>query len=176
MSRLKLFIPLLLFIAVGVFLLRGLDRDPNAMPSALIDRPVPEFELRLLSDPQTVANKSMLKGPALLNIWATWCYACRIEHPFLNKLAAEGVTIYGINYKDDPSAALKWLEKGGNPYQFNLMDIDGTLGLDLGVFGAPETYLIDSRGVIRYRQVGVLDESVWKAQFKPLMASLAQNQ
>lgn len=143
------------------------------MPSALIDRPVPAFSLRLLNDPQTVANNAMLEGPALLNIWATWCNACKIEHPFLNKLAAEGVAIYGINYKDDPAAALKWLEKGGNPYRFNLMDMDGALGFDLGVFGAPETYLVDDQGIIRYRHVGVLDESVWKARFRPLMSSLA---
>ena len=176
MKRLKLFIPLAVFAVIGILLLRGLEKDPTAMPSALIDRPVPEFSLRLLKDPQTLATKAMLEGPALMNVWATWCQACRIEHPFLNQLAGEGVSIYGINYKDDPAAALQWLEKGGDPYRFNLMDIDGILGFDLGVFGAPETYVIDSRGVIRYRHVGVLNESVWRSQIKPLLTNLAQQQ
>ncbi|MFA5493454.1 MAG: DsbE family thiol:disulfide interchange protein [Porticoccaceae bacterium] len=167
MKNLKLFIPLAIFLVLGVFLLRGLDRDPSELPSALIDRPVPAFTLPDLQDGTQTRDQSLFQGQvSLLNVWGTWCVACRVEHPFLVELAASGVAIIGMNYKDEPQAARQWLVDLGNPYQVNFEDRDGRLGIDLGVFGAPETYLVDHRGVIHYKHVGVVDAKVW-AQMKP---------
>ncbi|KRW59493.1 DsbE family thiol:disulfide interchange protein [Pseudomonas sp. TTU2014-080ASC] len=172
MKRLLLLIPLAVFLGIAVFLYRGLFLDPSELPSALIGKPLPAFAL---SDVQT--GKSMteadLKGkPALVNVWATWCVACRVEHPVLNKLAEMGVNIYGVNYKDDNAAAQKWLKDFHNPYQLNVADPAGSLGLDLGVYGAPETFLIDKDGIIRHKFVGVIDERVWREQLAPLYQQL----
>ncbi len=176
MKRWWLFVPLLVFFVMSVFLLRGLGRDPNAMPSALIDKPVPAFELAILGG-DSAANQSVFLGePSLLNVWATWCASCRAEHPFFNKLSSEGVRVIGLNYKDDPNAALRWLERLGNPYALSVMDLDGRLGMDLGVFGAPETYVVDSRGIIRAKHVGVLDETVWQEELLPLWRQIQQDQ
>lgn len=173
-GRLKLFLPLLAFILLGIFLARGLYNDPSVLPSALIGDPFPEFELNTLEDDQRVLRKSDLpREPILINVWATWCYACRIEHPMLRQLAERGIKIIGINYKDERDAALQWLRENGNPYQFNLFDLRGSLGLDLGVYGAPETYLVDSAGTVLYRRVGVIDERVWDEEFAPLFQKLA---
>ena len=169
MKKLAVFVPLLLFVLLGIFLAQGLYRDPNAMPSALIDKSLPDFELRKLQHPEQQVTHNQLKGaPLLLNVWATWCVACRVEHPFLNQLAKSGIPIVGINYKDDPAAAIRWLQHEGDPYQFSVMDLNGRLGFDLGVFGAPETYLLDAKGVIRYKHVGVLDKQVWQRELEPL--------
>jgi cytochrome c biogenesis protein CcmG/thiol:disulfide interchange protein DsbE len=174
MGRLKLFIPLIVFIALAGLFLRGLDLDPNVMPSALIDKPLPGFSLPRLDDEAIIVSEQDLLGEvALLNVWATWCVACRVEHPFLNRLAEEeGIKIIGINYKDDVEAAREWLEKLHDPYRYTIVDADGRLGLDLGVFGAPETYVIDAKGIIRYKQVGIVDERVWQQDIKPLLANL----
>jgi cytochrome c biogenesis protein CcmG/thiol:disulfide interchange protein DsbE len=172
MNRIVLFVPLAIFGALAVLFWRGLSLDPSAMPSALLDRPMPEFELPSLADPeQTISNKDLVGQPMLLNVWATWCAACRTEHPFLVQLAEQGVPIYGINYKDDTQAALQWLEDLENPYVANIVDADGRLGIDLGVFGAPETYVLDANGVIRYKHVGVLNEKVWVEQVAPILFS-----
>ena len=120
-----------------------------------------------------LAREDLLGEPALLNVWATWCVACRVEHPYLQQLADSGVPIYGVNYKDEDGAAGRWLAELGNPYRFNIADRDGTLGLDLGVYGAPETYLLDADGVIRYRHVGVVDERVWETILQPRYLQLA---
>ena len=175
MKRLKLFLPLAVFIGLGIFLLQGLEKDPNAMPSALLNQPVPVFELAVLGGNSTVDQTIFTGQPSLINIWATWCGACRIEHPYLNQLAAQGVRIVGVNYKDDPSAALRWLSGMGVPYTLSVMDLDGTLGVDLGVFGAPETYLVDGSGVIRAKHVGVLNDAVWQTKIGPLWKQLAEN-
>ena len=172
MKRLKLFIPLGLFLVLGAFLLRGLSLDPQALPSALIDRPMPEFELPALGEEGTVSRETVTGEVSLFNVWATWCVSCRVEHPFLTRLAAQGVPIYGINYKDEDGEALKWLEELGNPYRINIVDADGSLGLDLGVYGAPETYVVDAEGVIRYRHVGVVDERVWAQTLEPIVNEL----
>ncbi|WP_461482135.1 DsbE family thiol:disulfide interchange protein [Porticoccus sp.] len=173
MARLKLFIPLLVFVVLAVFLMNGLKRDPNAMPSALIDRPVPAFSLPVSGGEARLVDQGIFLGqPALLNVWATWCISCRVEHPYLNKLAGQGVRIIGLNYKDDRAAADKWLAEKGNPYQINVIDADGRLGLDLGVFGAPETYVVDRNGMIRYKHVGVIDDRVWKQKILPLWQQL----
>ena len=105
--------------------------------------------------------------PALINVWATWCFSCRVEHPYLLQLAEQGVTIYGLNYKDEPLKASQWLVDLGNPYAETVVDQSGDFGLDLGVYGAPETYVIDAKGIIRHRHVGVVDEQVWLEQLQP---------
>lgn len=167
-SRAKLFLPLALFIALAAFLYRGLALDPKEMPSALIDQPLPAFSLDNLTDGRALTRGDVIGEVSLLNVWATWCISCRVEHPYLQKLADEGVVIIGVNYKDEDRAALAWLQDLGDPYRFNIVDNEGTLGLDLGVYGAPETYVVDAQGVIRYRHVGVIDERVWSGTLGPV--------
>tara|TARA_B110000503_G_scaffold142184_1_gene238177 strand:- start:3531 stop:4082 length:552 start_codon:yes stop_codon:yes gene_type:complete len=164
MHRNKLFLPLVLFGGLVLLLFRGLSLDPTELPSALIDAPVPAFELPDLSTGMMVSEAIFTGEPALLNVWATWCYSCRIEHPYLLQLAAAGVKIIGLNYKDEPDSARPWLTDLGDPYRLNISDTEGTLGLDLGVYGAPETFVISTDGRVLYRHVGVVDESVWLAQ------------
>jgi len=170
--RLKLFLPLIIFAVLAVFLYRGLSLDPQALPSALIDRPLPEFTLPVLAGDQLMTRDDLVGEPVLLNVWATWCVSCRMEHPYLVQIAGTGVPIYGINYKDDDAAAGRWLAELGNPYRANIADREGTLGLDLGVYGAPETYLVDAAGVVRYRHVGVVDEEVWRTVLQPMYQQL----
>jgi len=171
-ARLKLFLPLVLFAALALFLLRGLSLDPRALPSALIDQPLPSFSLPALGREEMLDRAAVTGEAALFNVWATWCISCRVEHPYLTQLARQGVAIYGINYKDDDAAALGWLEELGDPYVASIADREGTLGLDLGVYGAPETYLVDAAGVVRYRHVGVVDERVWTTILEPIYAEL----
>ncbi|SRR6056297_2494424 len=166
--RLKLFIPLGLFFILSLLLFRGLSLDPQELPSALINRPLPMFSLPALGEERTLRRADVTGEPALFNVWATWCVACRVEHPYLQQLAEEGVAIYGINYKDDSAAAQQWLRNLGDPYLANIVDREGTLGLDLGVYGAPETYFVDAEGVVRYRHVGVIDERLWKGRLEPI--------
>ena len=156
-------IPLALFLGLGFFLWKGLYLDPRELPSAMIDRPMPAFELPSLTEPDRQLSVADLKGEvALINVWATWCPTCKEEHSFLNQLAQQGVVIYGINYKDEPVKATSWLQRYLNPYREVILDKEGRLGLDLGVYGAPETYVIDANGTIRYRHVGAVDAKVWK--------------
>ncbi|MDE0930681.1 MAG: DsbE family thiol:disulfide interchange protein [Halioglobus sp.] len=170
--RLKLFLPLILFAMLAITLFRGLSLDPSEMPSALIDRPFPAFNLPRLGGPGLLSQADLEGQVSLLNVWATWCVACRVEHPYLKQLAQRGIPLFGINYKDNDADAERWLDELGDPYRFNIADREGTLGLDLGVYGAPETYLVDAKGVIRYRHVGVVDEGVWKTVLEPLYQSL----
>lgn len=164
--KLLAFIPLVIFIGLGIFLWIGLSLDPRELPSQLAEqqRPVPEFQLPSLTEPGQVLTPEDLKGEvALLNVWATWCPTCKEEHGFLNRLAMdEGVTIYGINYKDEPGKAREWLRRYLNPYRQVILDEKGSLGLDMGVYGAPETYVLDAKGTVRYRHVGAVDAEVWK--------------
>ena len=172
MKRLRLFIPLGLFLVLGGFLMRGLQLDPQALPSALIDQPLPEFSLPVLGESATVNRDAVTGDVSLFNVWATWCASCRVEHPFLTQLAGQGVPIYGINYKDVDEQALQWLAELGDPYRLSIVDAEGSLGLDLGVYGAPETYVVDARGIIRYRHVGVVNERVWREILQPIVAEL----
>ena len=173
-ERLRLFMPLILFAVLAGLLYLGLGRDPGTLPSALLDRPVPAFRLIRLADGQ-LQDETVLRGEArLLNVWGTWCAACRDEHPYLVQLAQQGVPIVGLNYKDDPGRAREWLQRLGDPYELVLVDADGRFGLELGVYGAPETYLIDSQGIIRHRHVGVLDEQVWQTRIEPLYLQWAR--
>ena len=166
MRRLLLIVPLLLFLVLAGFFLQSLMTKEEGvteleLPSPPVNKPFPTFDLPSVIDGEPRITQADLKGPALVNIWATWCVACRVEHPVLNRLAAEGVVIYGVNYKDTNADAIKWLKDFHNPYQLNISDADGRLGLDLGVYGAPETYLIDANGVIRHKFIGVIDDRVW---------------
>lgn len=173
MKRLLMLLPLAIFLLVAVFLYRGLFLDPTELPSALIGKPLPAFSLPSVEDQQQVISAEQIKGkPALVNVWATWCVACKVEHPVLNKLASQGVVIHGVNYKDDNAAAQTWLKDFHDPYQLNIRDEQGTLGLDLGVYGAPETFMVDKQGIIRHKYVGVIDERVWREKLAALYQEL----
>ncbi|MBE9538599.1 MAG: DsbE family thiol:disulfide interchange protein [Proteobacteria bacterium] len=172
MSRLKLFVPLFLFVVLAGFLIRGLQLDPREMPSALIDQPLPEFQLPVLGKNSLVQRMDVVGEVSFFNVWATWCISCRVEHPYLQMLADRGIPIYGVNYKDESAAAMQWLDQLGDPYRLSIEDVEGTLGLDLGVFGAPETYLVDAQGIIRYRHVGVVNERIWRGILQPLYQEL----
>ena len=166
MLWLSRFLPLIAFFALAGLLARGLTLDPTDLPSARLGKPVPEFDLPLLDSSERRMPEDWEGSPALVNVWATWCFSCRIEHPYLLELADRGITIYGLNYKDEPDKASQWLVDLGNPYTETVVDIDGTLGLDLGVYGAPETYVVDAHGIVRHRHVGVVDEQVWEEQLQ----------
>ena len=177
-KRLMLFTPLLLCLALGIFLFSGLGKDPQKLPSALVGQPFPEFSLEQLKNPERLlgvedfSDESDRGRVVLVNVWATWCFACRIEHHFLNVLAEQGVAIVGLNYKDRRFLAQQWLEERGDPYIFSIFDPQGSLGIDLGVYGAPETYLVDAQGVIRHRRVGVVDQRIWDKEFAELYKQL----
>ncbi|CAB0149453.1 Thiol:disulfide interchange protein DsbE [Pseudidiomarina piscicola] len=170
-----LLLPLLAFIVLVGFLLRGLFSDPTELSSALVGKPVPQFSVPDLYDPEQRYTQQVLSGkPMLLNVWATWCPTCRAEHAYLNQLAADGVPIVGLNYKDDSrEKAVRWLNTLGDPYQLNLFDAKGTVALEFGVYGAPETFLIDAQGRIRYRHVGDVNERVWQGELGQRYRALA---
>lgn len=174
MKRWLLLLPLVLFLGMAAFLCKGLYLDPSALPSALIDKPFPNFSLQSVQGNRSLTRADLLGKPALVNVWGTWCVACRAEHPVLNKLAQQGVVIHGVNYKDVNSDALNWLKDFHDPYQLNIRDEAGSLGLNLGVYGAPETFLVDSKGIIRYKHVGVMDETVWREKLADLYQGLVQ--
>lgn len=171
MARLRLFLPLIVFAALALLLWRGLSLDPNYMPSALEDRPLPAFRTVTL-DGREVSEADLRGKPALLNVWATWCPSCAAEHAFLNSLARQGVVIHGLVYKDEAADARRWLAERGDPYSLSLLDESGRIGIDLGVTGAPETYVIDADGVVRMRHQGPVDERVWRSKLAPLLAEL----
>jgi len=171
MKKIKYFLPLFVFLLVGLFLLRGIELDPDELPSPLIGKAIPPFSLPELSTGNLLTPEDLKGRVILLNVWATWCVSCKFEHPYLLKLAQDGVPIAGLNYKDYGDEARQWLTNLGNPYFLNIADKQGKLGLDLGVFGAPETYLIDREGVIRHKHVGVIDERVWES-LRPLYTQL----
>ena len=159
-----------LFAAMALF---GINNDPSELPSALIGKPFPEFTTGSVDDTDTVITRADLLGrPALVNVWATWCISCKVEHPVLNDLAKQGVVIHGVNYKDNNADAQRWLKEFINPYQLNISDPKGTLGLNLGVYGAPETFLIDKKGIIRHKFVGVVDKRVWREKLAPIYQEL----
>ncbi|MBO9356415.1 DsbE family thiol:disulfide interchange protein [Bordetella petrii] len=175
MKRLLRLLPLILFLGVAVLLYRGLFLDPARLPSALVGKAFPDFTLPALDDgAPPLTRQDILGRPALVNVWATWCPSCRQEHPVLNRLAQQGVVIHGVNYKDDRAAAQRWLRTLHNPYLLNIEDAAGSLGLNLGVYGAPETFIIDARGIIRDKFVGVIDESVWRDQLEPVYRKLLE--
>jgi cytochrome c biogenesis protein CcmG/thiol:disulfide interchange protein DsbE len=175
-SRASLFVPLGLFLlvlsvgGVGFFL-----SDPHALPSALVGKPFPEFRAPVLGEPgRTVGLESLRGAPVMVNVWATWCPTCLAEHAELLRIGSEsGMRIVGINYKDDPDAAMEWLERYGNPYELVIEDRGGELGVELGVYGAPETFLLDRTAKIVYKHVGDVNARVWQDEFVPRIAKLA---
>jgi len=174
MIPMRFAVPLLLFAMLVVFLGIGLNRDPRLVPSPLIGKPAPQFSLGTLATPETLLKREDLLGrPYLLNVWASWCAQCREEHPLLLDLARAGqVMLVGLNYHDELAAGRQWLAERGDPYRLTLFDPEGKLGLDLGVYGVPETFLIDGQGVIRYKHIGPLSNDVLTRQLLPLIASL----
>ena len=173
MNRLLL-LPLVLFLGLAAFLLVGLRHDPHEIPSPLINKAAPDFRLSQLREPIKTFSPQEMRGKVwVLNFWGTWCVACRDEHPLLLQYAKSGaLPIYGVDYKDDRAAALQMLEEEGNPYTMTLSDPDGRTSIDYGVYGAPESYLIDQNGVIRYKQIGPITEEVWQKEFLRRAAEL----
>ncbi len=167
-------LPLGIFFALVALLGVGLTLNPREVPSPLIGKPAPHFELPQLHDPaRTFSEKDMLGKVWLLNVWASWCVSCRAEHPVLLDLArSKAVPIYGLNYKDERKDGVAWLGRLGNPYQLSAYDIQGRVGIDYGVYGVPETYVIDKRGVIRYKQIGPVTPEILKEKILPLVSEL----
>ena len=167
-------IPLGLFAVLIVFLAIGLGRDPHEVPSPLINKAAPSFRLPQLREPAKSFSADDMKGKVwLLNVWASWCVSCREEHPLLIEYAKSGVVpIIGLNYKDKREDALSWLGELGDPYTLSASDADGRVGIDYGVYGAPETYLIDKSGVIRFKQIGAVTPDVWQKKIMPMAQEL----
>jgi cytochrome c biogenesis protein CcmG/thiol:disulfide interchange protein DsbE len=175
LRRLLTLLPLVLFAALLGYFAAGLQRDPHLLPSALIDRTAPEFALPpLLDDKPGVARADLAQGPLLVNFFASWCVPCRAEHPALVRLAGEGVRIDGIAWKDKAEDAKGWLKQLGDPYRRVGLDLSGRVGIDWGVYGVPETYVIDRAGKIRFRQAGPITPDDLKDKIKPLLAELAR--
>ncbi|WP_203292523.1 DsbE family thiol:disulfide interchange protein [Maricaulis parjimensis] len=174
MSRLVLFLPLVLFAVMAVYFGMGLREDPSEIPSQLIDRELPAFDLPAISgDVEGLSNTDLVGQVSLLNVFGSWCPPCAVEHPMLMQIARSGVVpIYGIDWKDPPGAGSAWLERNGNPYQRVGDDASGRTAIDLGITGAPETFIIDHLGRVRYRHVGVITEQVWTDRLRPLVEHL----
>lgn len=168
MNRVWKFLPLLFFVGLGLLFWRGLYSNLQELPSAQVGKPLASITLPDLNTPSRTISMDRLKGKVrLLNIWASWCSSCAEEQVFLLKLAHNGFPIVGLNYKDDPESAKAWLREWGNPYQRIAMDPEGKAAIELGVYGTPETFLIDKKGVILYRFAGVLNDAVWQKEFIP---------
>lgn len=171
---LKYIIPLLLFIIMAVFLAIGLNLNPHEIPSPLLNKPAPVFTAPKLQAPNEQLSTADLKGQVwLFNVWASWCVSCREEHPVLNQFAQQKVvTIIGLNYKDDPAAANNWLDTLGNPYNISIMDQEGRVGIDWGVYGVPETFVIDKKGWVRYKHTGPVTVADMQQVLLPLITQL----
>jgi cytochrome c biogenesis protein CcmG/thiol:disulfide interchange protein DsbE len=171
-SRVLYLLPLLLFMALIGYFIAGLQRDPHILPSAMIDKPAPDFALPALVADKPGIARTDLDGPLLVNFFASWCVPCRAEHPMLGVLAKQGVPLLGIAWKDKPEDARAWLAELGDPYRRLAIDRDGRVGIDFGVYGVPETYVIDRTGKIRYRQAGPITPEDMKEKIAPLLAAL----
>lgn len=167
-SNFRRFLPLIIFGLLVVLFFVGLSLNPRLVPSPLVGKPAPEFTLpRLLADADI--NQDDLKcGVTLLNVWASWCYACRQEHEAITWLSKNGFRVVGFNYKDEPDDAKQWLQQFGNPYTMIASDIDGRVGIDFGVYGAPETFVIDEQGIIRDKHIGPVDRSYIEDELIPM--------
>ena len=174
MKALKFGIPLVVFVLLAGFLAVGLTHDPREVPSPFIGRPAPAFKLEQLHDGKLAFAPEDMKGKVwLLNVWASWCVSCRIEHPLLVDMADKQlVTIVGLNYKDKREDGVEWLAKFGNPYALSAFDVDGKVGIDYGVYGVPETFVIDKQGVIRFKQIGPITPEALEKTLLPLIRSL----
>jgi len=174
MKRVGFLIPLFVFVALAVVLAVGLNRDPREVPSPLIDKPAPAFQLTRLEDPNASIALADLRGKVwMLNVWASWCVACREEHPLLVAFSKKNLLpIYGLDYKDQRDDGMDWLTKMGNPYQASLFDGEGRVGIDFGVYGVPETFIIDKTGTIRMKHIGPLTPDVIATEIEPLLKKL----
>jgi len=171
MNRLMVWLPLGVFAILVGFFFKGLTLDPTEQPSALIGQPVPAFELTDLNTGQLLSRDMLPKEPFLLNVWASWCITCQVEHPYLTELS-EQMPVVGLNYKDTETAAKNWLQKLGDPYALQIFDPTGRLGLDLGVAGAPETFLVDANGVIPLRIQGEVNDRVFTQKIQPMLETI----
>jgi cytochrome c biogenesis protein CcmG/thiol:disulfide interchange protein DsbE len=170
----RFLIPLAVFLGLVMFLGAGLRLDPREVPSPLIGKPAPSFALTQLDNPATTLQRDDMLGKVwMLNVWASWCVACREEHPLLVEFSRQKMLpIYGLNYKDDRIAGMKWLSNFGNPYEASLFDGDGRVGIDYGVYGVPESFVIDAKGVIRYKQIGPFTPEAIETKLIPLVLQL----
>ena len=174
----RVLIPLALFIIIVIFLGIGLFRDPKLVPSPLIGKPLPAFSLPTLHNPKKFLSNEHLSDPNfigsayLLNVWASWCAPCLQEHPFLMQLAQQGVPIYGLNYKDSRENALKLINRYGNPFMTTLHDEEGRVSIDLGVYGAPETFIVSPGGYIEYKHIGILNDEIWAEKLVPIIEKI----
>ncbi len=170
----RFILPFVVFVVLAVFLFIGLNLNPREVPSPLIGKPAPGFVLPQLHEPQQNFSPADMKGKVwLLNVWASWCVSCREEHPVLMDLAQQNIVpIYGLDYKDNPVEAQRWLQRGGDPYVLSVTDTEGRIGIDYGVYGVPETYVIDEQGVIRYKQIGPVTPDNLREKILPMVAEL----
>lgn len=170
----KALLPLIFFIVVISVLWRGLSLHPNKVPSPLINHPIPSFELPSLNG-KLVTNKDLLGKITLLNVWATWCMACEAEHAYLLDIAKHhDIQLIGYDYKDEQKSAVDWLKAQGNPYQVVLFDAEGKVAIDWGVYGTPETFLIDPHGIIRHKVIGPLTPDIWTSELLPIIEQIKQ--
>jgi cytochrome c biogenesis protein CcmG, thiol:disulfide interchange protein DsbE len=166
-------IPLAIFIALAGFLAVGLKLNPREVPSPLVGKAAPAFSLPLLKEPAVQMTAAQMKGQVwVLNVWASWCVPCLAEHPYVTQLAKSGVTVVGLNYKDKPQDATGWLAKHGDPYKTIVADRDGRVGIDYGVYGVPETFVIDRDGVIRFKHIGPLTPQALNEKLLPALKAL----
>jgi len=177
MKAMRFLLPLGFFVVLVGFLYVGLFRDPHEVPSPLVDKPAPAFKLAQLNDPSKQLGPADLKGQVwLLNVWASWCVSCRVEHPLLVELAKTNVVpVIGLNYKDTNALGKRWLAENGDPYQASVVDADGRVGIDWGVYGVPETFVVDKNGVIRYKQIGPITQESLKDKILPLVRELQKS-
>lgn len=167
--RLHYLLPVLLLAGLTLLFWKGLQNDPREVPSPLIGKPAPAFDLARLDGEGRLTNETLLGRPLLVNFWASWCAGCQIEHPFLMQLAQQGVEIIGFDYKDTDAAGSAWLARHGNPYRQIAVDPQGQAGLDWGVYGVPETYVLDAAGTIVYKQIGPMTEQAWRERVAPAL-------
>ena len=174
MKRVVFFAPLIGFVALVAILYAGFHlNDPSRLPSALVGQSFPEFQLPELTSGRVLGHQTLLGEIRLVNVWATWCPTCLHEHTTLMDIRrATGLSIVGINYRDDGEKARRWLSLYGDPYDFTIVDANGDLGVDLGVYGAPETFIVDADGIIRFRHVGDVNDRNWNREFLPILDSL----
>ena len=172
--QLRYLLPLLGFVGLVLLFVYGLQQDPSRVPSPLIDKPLPSFELSSLHQPETNISNSTLKGQVtLLNVWASWCVSCRYEHPILVASGRQHqLNLYGLNYKDKRDEALQWLADFGDPYRDSAFDPDGRTGIDFGVYGVPETYVLDDSGIVRYKHIGPITQEDMDQTILPLVRRL----
>jgi len=170
----RFLVPLVIFAILAGFFWKGLQLNPSDVPSPLIDKPAPVFNIQQLQNPAAMISPVDLRGKVwLLNVWASWCVSCRQEHPVLMRFSKTGeVPIYGLNYKDTRKDAMQWLRDFGNPYMLSGFDVDGQVGIDYGVYGVPETYIIDKQGVIRHKHIGPITDKVLQDEIRPMVRKL----